>query len=55
MGVGSGEQGDRASPWIFIHSIDKVEGGLLMVLFLVLSFPLPPPENFSAVTLGSMF
>jgi len=28
MGVGSGEQGGRGSPWVFIHDTDKVEGGL---------------------------
>jgi len=33
MSVGSG--GPCPPPWIFIHSTDKVEGDLLMVLFLV--------------------
>jgi len=44
----AGAERTVASPWIFIHGTDKVEGGL-MVLFLVLFvFLLPPPGNFSA-------
>jgi len=51
MGVGSGVKG-LWPPWIFIHSTDKVERGL-MVLFFGLVFPIGPPEKFSADTLGS--
>jgi len=43
MGVDS--RRGRAPPWIFIHDSDKVERGL-KVLFLILFFPLPPPEMF---------
>jgi len=37
MGVGSGGQAGRSSPWIFMHGTNKVEGGL-MVLFFGLVF-----------------
>jgi len=44
----------RSPPWIFIHSTDKIEGGL-MVLVFGLVFPIGSPGNFSADYLGSMF
>jgi len=51
MDIGSEEQGARGLPgsrpsWIFIHDIDKVEGGL-MVHFFGLFFRWSP-GNFSA-------
>jgi len=42
------ESADGAkAPWIFIHDIDKLEGGL-MVLFFDLVFFRFSPGNFSA-------
>jgi len=43
MGVGRG----ACRSWNFMHDADKVEGGLIVLLF-VLFFPSPPPGNFSA-------
>jgi len=50
IGVGSGGKGGRA-PWICILGTDKVEGGLMVLFFLVFRFPLPL-ENFSADALA---
>jgi len=44
-------RGGRASPWIFIHGTDKVEGGLIM-LFFDLIFDVGPSGNFSADALA---
>jgi len=53
MGVGSG--GQRAmAPWIFIHSTDKVEGGLMM-LFFGLVFPIAPLKILLPTTLVVCF
>jgi len=44
-----GAEGGRAPSWVFIHGIDKVERGLI-VLFFGLVFSIAPPGNFSAYT-----
>jgi len=54
MGVGSGVQGGRGSPWIFMHGTDKVEGGLFMLFFgLVFSVSPLPLEMFLPTPLGT--
>jgi len=48
MGVGSGEQGERAyPPWIFIYGRNIVDRGLKLIFFslfcyYLVFFPLPP-------------
>jgi len=69
MGVGSGGQGGRVPPWIFIYCTDIVERGLILLFFglfsvgpprrslIVLFFcffsGVPSPRNFSADALES--
>jgi len=49
MDVGSGEQGGRGLPWIFIHDANIVDRGLkvlffgVFLLFFGLFSPLPSP------------
>jgi len=44
MGVEKGGRG-AVAPWVFINDTDKVEGGLMVLLF-GLVFPLAPPWKF---------
>jgi len=44
MGVGSGGQGGRGHPWIFIHGTGIVDRGLIM-LFFGLCFLCSPLEE----------
>jgi len=50
MGIGSGGQESR-TPWIFKHDTDKVEGGL-MVLFFVLIFSVAREQDSNCRSLG---
>jgi len=36
---------------LFIHDIDKVEGGLIVLFFGLVFFRCTPPENFLPTTL----
>jgi len=52
MGVGSGRQGGRGSPWIFIHDTNKVDRCLKVLIFwhfisifLVFFSVAPPPPS----------
>jgi len=52
MGLGSGGQRGTVPPsWIFIHDTDKVEGGLTMLFFGLVS-SVGPPESFYANALA---
>jgi len=61
MGVGSGEQGGRVPPWIFIHGTNVVDKGLKVLFFGVfyyfsVFFPLPPlPGRGLIVLFFSLF
>jgi len=51
-------RGDRVAvfPWIFIHDTDKVKGGLMVLFFGLVFFPLPLPsplESFLPKPLGA--
>jgi len=53
MGVGRGQRAH--APWAFIHDTDKVEGGLIELIFSLV-FPLSPLEIFLPMPfLGTAF
>jgi len=55
MGVGSGRQGGRSPLWIFIHSTDKVEGGLIVLFFGLIFSVGPPLKNFLPTPLNARY
>jgi len=45
-----GDRGGPCPPWIFILDIDKIEGGLMVLLFSLVFFVAPPPLKIFLLT-----